>query len=67
VSCISMCERAQFCRGICYRPIDTTHKGRLMPEIPRILYHSAEAPCSLVYAFGGNLKSSVRMQIEVTE
>jgi hypothetical protein len=38
-----------------------------MPKIPRIPQSSAEMPCSLVYAFGGNLKPSVRSQIEVTE
>jgi hypothetical protein len=41
-----------------------------MPEILhilRILQPSAEKPCSLVYAFGGDLKPSVRSRIEVIE
>ena len=62
--------RSQFCRGTCHCPIDATHKGWLMPKIlhiPHILQPSAETPCSLVYAFGGDLKPAVRSRIEVTE
>ena len=36
-------------------------------HIPHILQPSAETPCSLVYAFGGDLKPAVRSGIEVTE
>ena len=62
-----MCERAQLCRGTCCRPIDATHKGFMLPVILEMPQPSAEAHCGLVYAFGGDLKASVRSQIEVTD
>jgi hypothetical protein len=62
-----MCELAQFCRRTCYCPIDATHEGLLMPETLPIQQPSAETPCSLMYAFVGDLPPSVRSLIEVIE